>query len=265
MDDYIKGNKAAWEEAFDRRDAKWGADIVSRVGREPYAFFEPEAAQRLAEYDLRGKTIAQFCCNNGRELLSLTATSGAKRGVGFDIAANMVDFANAQAGALRLPCTFVQTNLLEIGHEYDDMFDFALITIGALCWFKDLDVLFSVLSRCVRRGGTFFIHEQHPLTNMLASEGDEGYDKAHPAQCLFSYFEHEWKGEDGMSYITGKGYKSKTFTDYTHSLASIAGALTRNGFVITGFDEFQKDIGGNFTDLNDTGLPLSMLIQARKE
>lgn len=28
MDKYIEGNKAAWEEAFDNRDAAWGTDII---------------------------------------------------------------------------------------------------------------------------------------------------------------------------------------------------------------------------------------------
>ena len=34
MDDYIAGNKAAWEEAFDNRDASWGADITERIRKE---------------------------------------------------------------------------------------------------------------------------------------------------------------------------------------------------------------------------------------
>ena len=31
MDKYIEGNKEAWEEAFDNRDASWGADITDRI------------------------------------------------------------------------------------------------------------------------------------------------------------------------------------------------------------------------------------------
>ncbi|MCB7062323.1 hypothetical protein [Enterocloster citroniae] len=36
----------------------------------------------------KGKTISQFCCNNGRELFSLIQL-GAKDGVDFDIAENL--------------------------------------------------------------------------------------------------------------------------------------------------------------------------------
>ena len=42
MDKYIEGNKAAWEEAFDNRDASWGADITERIQKEDYPFFEKE-------------------------------------------------------------------------------------------------------------------------------------------------------------------------------------------------------------------------------
>ena len=44
MEKYIEGNKAAWEEAFDKRDASWGADITERVQKEDYPFFEKEKA-----------------------------------------------------------------------------------------------------------------------------------------------------------------------------------------------------------------------------
>ena len=34
MENYIEGNKAAWEEAFDNRDASWGTDITERIQKE---------------------------------------------------------------------------------------------------------------------------------------------------------------------------------------------------------------------------------------
>ena len=34
----IEGNKAAWEEAFENRDASWGADITDRIQKEEYPF-----------------------------------------------------------------------------------------------------------------------------------------------------------------------------------------------------------------------------------
>lgn len=57
MESYIKGNKEAWEEAFDLRDASWGMDIVEKVKNEKYAFFYPETIESLKKYDLKDKMI----------------------------------------------------------------------------------------------------------------------------------------------------------------------------------------------------------------
>lgn len=96
MKHYILENKAAWEE-----------DILQRVTVETYAFFNPDMVTALKQYDLKHKTIGQFCCNNGRELLSLVKSANAGKGIGFDIATNQVQFANEKAAALNLPCEFV--------------------------------------------------------------------------------------------------------------------------------------------------------------
>ena len=113
MDEYIKGNKEAWEEAFDNRSPEYGADIEKLLGENfcPYAYFDYGVADVLKKYDMRGKKIGQFCCNNGRELLSLVKTTGAESGIGFDIAENMVAFANEKAEKLSIPCRFIAKNM----------------------------------------------------------------------------------------------------------------------------------------------------------
>lgn len=265
MDSYIKGNKEAWEEAFDMRQPSWGADIVERVKNEDYAFFNGDMINTLRKYDFKDKVIGQFCCNNGRELLSLVKTTGARAGVGFDIAENMVSFANEKAEELKLPCTFVATNVLEIDESYTGMFDAVLITIGALCWLKDLKELFAVVSRCMKKGAVIIINEQHPFCNMIAQEGDEGYDATHPTDFVFSYFDHEWIGNGGMYYMTGKSYESKTFTDYTHPISDVIGSMCANGMVITGMGEYRYDISECFAYLDDKGFPLSFIVEGKKE
>lgn len=267
MENYIAGNKEAWEEAFDNRSASWGADVSDRL-REPkedYPFFEKEMIPFLKKTDSAGKVIGQFCCNNGRELLSFVRCGGAKLGIGFDIAENQIAFANGKAAELGIPCRFEAVNVYEIGDEYRETFDVVLITIGALCWFDDLDRFFAVVSRCMKPGAVLLIHEQHPCTNMIASESESEYDPAHPLDPRYSYFEHKWTGNDGMFYMTGRSYPSKTFTDFTHSLSEIMTGICRGGIVITGFWESDTDICGMFSHLERRGYPLSMIIEGRKE
>lgn len=265
MEEYISKNKEAWEEAFELRDATWGEDIVERVTSEAYAFFNKETIAILKKYDLKGKTIGQFCCNNGRELLSLVKTSEAAMGFGFDIAENQIRFANEKAKELGVPCEFIPANILEIDESYYNRFDMVLITIGALCWFKDLNAYFNVVSKCMKKGGIIVINEQHPMTNMIAASDEPEYDEAHPMNCVHSYFEHEWVGNEGMYYITGKSYQSKTFIDYSHPISEIIGSMCSNHIVITNMQEFDYDISGAFGNLDHKGFPLSLILEGRKE
>lgn len=264
MEQYIKGNKEAWEEAFDQRDASWGADITDRVREEDYPFFNDELKEVLKRLDTKGAVIGQFCCNNGRELLALVNSGKAEKGVGFDIAENQIAFANEKAKELNLPCEFVAANIYDIDDRYQEQFDIVLITIGALCWFDDLNRFFAIIAKCMKPGAQIVINEQHPCTNMLATQGDEEYDPEHKKECHFSYFEHEWTGNGGMWYMTQKSYHSKTFTDYTHSMSEIMTGMCNNGIVITGLQEFDHDISGGFADIDHSAYPLSMIIEGKK-
>ena len=264
MDKYIEGNKAAWEEAFDNRNASWGSDITERVRKEDFPFFTEDMKNVLKHTDTEGAVVGQFCCNNGRELLSLVKSGNARKGVGFDIAENQVAFANEKAKELQLPCVFEAVNIYDIGDRYREQFDVVIITIGALCWFDDLNRFFAIIAKCMKPGAAILINEQHPCTNMLATEGDELYDPEHSTECRYSYFEHVWTGNEGMYYITQKSYRSKTFTDYTHPMSEIISGMCGNGIVVTGLQEFDYDISGGFAALDHSGYPLSMIIRGRK-
>ena len=264
MDRYIEGNKAAWEEAFENRDASWGADITGRIQTEDYPFFNEETISVLKKLPTKGAVIGQFCCNNGRELLSLVKSGKAGKGIGFDIAENQVAFANEKARELQLPCVFEAVNIYDIDDRYTGQLDVALITIGALCWFDDLNRFFAVVAKCMKPGAVIVINEQHPFTNMVATEGEEPYDPEHPTACHYSYFSHEWTGNEGMYYMTQKRYHSKTFTDFTHPMSEIVSGMCGNGIVVTGLQEFDYDISGGFSSIDHSGFPLSMILQGRK-
>ena len=260
---YIRTNKDAWEEAFEHRTSEWGVDIVTRLKNEKHPFLFNEVVTEVEQLDLIGKTIGQFCCNNGRELLSLMQF-GAKEGIGFDLADNQVKFANKIACTLKWNCTFIATDVLEIDEEYYDKFDFLFISSGSLCWFKDLFHFFEKVSKCVKKNGIVLISEMHPVTNMLASPGEKNFDRNVPGNIVNSYFEKTWIENDGMYYMTHKKYKSKTFTSYTHSLSAILSAAFLYGYQISKFAEFEQDLsGGQFSLIENRGIPLSFILELK--
>ncbi len=266
MDDpenYIQSNKDAWEEAFERRSPEWGSDIVQRIKTEKLPFIGKELAAEVEEFGVAGKSIGQFCCNNGRELLSIVAQE-AREGIGFDIAENQARFANKMAAALKLPCTFVATDILAIEASYEDRFDLVVITIGALTWFEDLSPFFHKVARCTRKDGVVLIHEQHPVTDMLAIPGEPNYDEGEPAKLVNSYFKNTWVENNGMPYITGKEYASKTFTSYTHPLSAILTAALESGLQVCKFLEFDRALSDDLAAVENKGIPLSYLLKLKK-
>jgi SAM-dependent methyltransferase len=261
---YVESNKEAWEEAFEHRSEEWCEDISLRLQNEPYPFLEKDLIEELHEFDFTDKTIGQFCCNNGRELLTIMKF-GAKQGIGFDIAENMIAWANDTAQKTRSNCSFVATNILNIDEKYYNSFDFIFVTIGALTWFHDLNLFFEKVSCCLKTGGTLIINEMHPVTSMLAIAGEENYDEGNPNKLVNSYFKQEpWEENNGMGYMCENQYESKTFYSYSHTLSAIVNALSSNRIVLSKLREFQYDISGSFGNLDNLGIPLSYILIAKR-
>lgn len=260
---YIQGNKAAWEEAFEHKHPGWGEENHQRLLRETLPFFCPDVAAELRTMDLRGKTVAQFCCNNGRELLSLMGL-GPKSGMGFDIAENIIAQARETAEKAGISnCHFTACSILDIPKEFQNTFDLIFFTIGAITWFEDLMPLFQKVSDCLKAGGTLLVHEAHPIMNMLPLPGEEGFDESHLDKILYSYFKTEpWVESEGMGYMSVQ-YPSKTFISFSHTLSAIINGISDSGMRVTKFNEYDYDIG--LSDAYDgKGFPLSYLLVAKK-
>lgn len=261
---YIDLNKEAWEEAFDQRKETWGQEVASRLLNEEFPYLEKELVLELSKFDFKEKTVGQFCCNNGRELLSMMKF-GAYAGVGFDIAQNMVDEANALAERTSLNCSFVQTNILDIPSQYHETFDYLLIAIGVLTWFDDLDAFFNKASKCLKPNGKLIIHEIHPITGMIATSSEPSFNKDYPMNIVHSYFRNEpWIENSGVQYMNDDVVQSKTFVSYSHSFGSIISNICVNHFTVLRLVEFDKDVSSQFVHISKQGIPLSYILVAEK-
>ncbi|MCL2557967.1 MAG: class I SAM-dependent methyltransferase [Treponema sp.] len=260
---YIDENKAAWEEAFDNRRPGWGENNHLRLKAEKFALFDDDMKRTLEGMDLRGKTLAQFCCNNGRELLSLM-DSGASAGVGFDIAENIIAQARETAGKAGITnCEFVACNILDIPESYYGRFDLILFTVGSISWFEDLALLFAKTASCLKAGGVVLINHFHPMMAMLPKPWDSTYDPKDLRRVAYSYFNRDpWVENRGRDYMSGE-YASKTFTDFPQTMSDVINALGACGLKTFRLDEHDYDVG--MTDAYDgKGFPLSFTLIAEK-
>ena len=231
---------------------------VEKVLKQDFAFLNKDVIKELKLIGLDNKNVAQFCCNNGRELLSIV-NSGAKSGTGFDIAKNFIKEANHLAKVANLNCQFICTNIYDIDNKFTKSFDLLFISIGSLCWFKDLNIFFEKASMVLKNNGTLLINDNHPFTNLLAMQGDQEYDKNNPEKFAFSYFKMDpWIENNGMDYIGNTTYRSKTFYSYSHTLSEIINSIIKHNMIIVKIYEFDYSLYG-FKDLNKRKIPLSYL------
>lgn len=261
--DYINSNKQAWEDAFDNRRPGWGENHLEKLINQTLPFFNQDVIVELKKVGFDGKTIAQFCCNNGRELLSAMQLNP-KYGIGFDIAENFIEQATQMAAKIGRPnCEFIACNILDIDEKYHGKFDFIFFTVGAITWFEDLELLFSKVYKCLSPQGKLLINDYHPFMNMLPTPGEGAYDPKHLNRVVYPYFKKEpWVENKGMNYITPE-YHSKTFMSFPHTLSDIINAVIHEGMSIQKLSEYDYDVG--LSDVyNNKGFPLSFILVSEK-
>lgn len=254
-------NRTAWEEAAPIHRQQNQAQLIEEFGAPGYSCLDEIETRQLHALGVAGKDVAQICCNNGREILSVK-NMGAARCVGFDGSESFVAQGRelAQAGGLNVE--FVCTDVYEIDKQYRLSFDLVTITIGVLGWMPDLDGFFAVVAGLVKSGGTLFMYEQHPILDMIEPAAAEA-----PIVWEQSYFSKEpYVETDGLDYFSGDTYEASPATSFSHTMAEIIMAAINNGLAVERFEEFPHHISNTWWNVEKSGmgLPMSYTLVFRK-
>jgi SAM-dependent methyltransferase len=160
-DDYTAANRAAWDASapYHEEGAEF-AGLLEGFAKPGFSCLDAELTERLEALGVAGKDVAQLCCNNGREILSVK-NLGAGRSVGFDQSGAFLAQARRLAAAGGLDCDFVEGDVYEIPAEFDGAFDMVLITIGVFGWMPDLRAFFDVVARLLRPGGALLVYPHY--------------------------------------------------------------------------------------------------------
>jgi SAM-dependent methyltransferase len=250
---FTTANLAAWEEVAPIHGRQNQMRLIEEIRKPGFSCLDRFALNRLETLDVTGKDVAQICCNNGLELLSVK-NLGAARCVGFDGAQGFVDQGRQLANEGGLDVEFVCTDVYEMDDRYKLNFDLVTITIGVLSWMPDIQRLFSVIAGLIKPGGALFIYEQHPILEMIYPG-----DADAPVAWELSYFNKEpYVETDGLDYYGGRKYEAKPATSFSHTLSEIIMAGIDNGLSVEHFEEFPHHISNTWWNVEHSGIGLPM-------
>ncbi|MCD6162378.1 MAG: class I SAM-dependent methyltransferase [candidate division Zixibacteria bacterium] len=259
-------NREAWNEVTPIHQKARKVNLKEKFKVEGFSILDKYETEKLVDIPIKGKHVAQLCCNNGSETLSLI-NLGADSGVGFDISDEAIKEALELAEISGLNCDFIRTDVYDIGEEYYNQFDFIYITIGALTWLPDLNIFFSIVSKMLKDSGKIMIYDSHPITDIFLYENEEGFDSDNPLKIVNSYFRTEpWIDNDGIDYIGKTRYKSETTYSFTYRLSDVFNAVIRNGIVIEEFYENPHHLSPEHAPLEKGHkIPLSYILIGQKQ
>jgi SAM-dependent methyltransferase len=264
--DYAERNREAWNQATLVHQQQRAVDLEEAVQSATFSTLDAIERAVFDSITVDGKAVAQLCCNNGRELISVLKL-GAQRGVGFDIADEAIKEAQRLGSLANVNCDFVRTNVYDIDEGYSNQFDIVYITIGALCWMDDLSRFFLIASRLLKKGGHVFLYDTHPfVNNMFPLPGEEAHDPDNELKLAYSYFRLEpFVDTNGLDYVGNTMYESKPTYSFAHTLSTIFAGLLENGLMIREFKEFPHDRSTSFKLLEKYQLlPMCFTLLAQK-
>jgi ubiquinone/menaquinone biosynthesis C-methylase UbiE len=263
--DFTEANREAWNETAPLHAVQNLESLLENFRVPGYScLHKPLEVERLQALKLEGKAVAQLCCNNGRELISVKNLFKAGRSVGFDISDEFIEQAQTLNAAANQDVEFVRVNVLEIPDTFTAQFDLVYITIGALGWLPDLSVFLKTISRLLKPGGNVLIYEMHPMLDMF--DGDEN-TKTNPLELKHSYFKTApYIETGGLDYYGGSSYESKTMYWFHYKISDLIGGLIANGLQITAFEEFDFDISNTFAHFDALKIkpPMCYILEAQK-
>jgi SAM-dependent methyltransferase len=247
---------------------------VDRFRRDP-ADVRIELWEREEVGDVTGKSLLHLQCHFGLDTLSWARMGAAVTGVDFSEPA--IAFARELAAEVGLGevSRFLVSNVYDAPETLpDETFDVVYTSRGVLCWMPDIVRWAEVVASFVKPGGSFYIHEAHP---MLWAVDDE---QRTPNDLHLAY--PYWSG-DVLTFPVEGSYADPTAEvdaewehGWNHSLGEIVTSLARAGLRIESLDEkdtvrwpvewlVPRDGGYGFPPEQVGTMPLMYSLRARKD
>ena len=267
---YFEANLKRWDEVVDIHAKSKFYDLEGfKSGKTSLLPIEVEELG-----DVSGKSLLHLQCHFGLDTLSM-ARLGAKV-TGIDFSEKAIMKAKELSKELKIPANFIQTNIYDIPKKISEQFDIVFTSYGVLCWLPDLEKWAEIIDLCLKPGGTFYIVESHPFTDMIDYEIKDNLILKYP---YTSKNGEPLKFEEDGTYTDaeeGTILENKTGYGWTHSFSYIINSLLSAGLQIEYVHEFPYGFFAKHPDMkkDEDGfwrfqtikqeIPLIFSIKARK-
>lgn len=222
-------NHDAWQKWVAPHVASAFYDVAGfKAGRDTLSHVEHQALP-----DVRDKTLLHLQCHFGMDTLSWARHGAMVTGV--DFSRNAIVAAQRLASDIKVPATFIESDVYQLRENLSGQFDIVFTGLGAIGWLDDIDEWARIVAHFVKPGGRFFIFEGHPFSYVFADE-----NKTPGWQVSHSYFDSaspETATERG-SYADPQGDHLSTTHYWLHELGRIISALGQAGLHITQLSEY---------------------------
>jgi hypothetical protein len=100
---------------------------------------------------------------SGHIILGREGSSGHRRG----LPGEAIGLAGSLASELGIDARFIEIDVYNLPSVVDERFNIVFTSYGARCWLPDLERWARVITAVLNEGGTFYMVEGHPLSEMF--------------------------------------------------------------------------------------------------
>ena len=227
-DNYFDINKATWNDKVKVHAKSDMYDLEAfKTGKSSLMSYELEALG-----DVFGKSLLHLQCHFGQDTLSWSRM-GAKC-TGIDLSDEGIKLAQNLNDELKLDAEFICCNVLDTSKYVKDTFDIVFTSYGVIGWLPDLKPWGKMIAERLKKGGTFFMAEFHPIVWMFDYLDHKPIMKYGYMQDEVIYEEYEGTYADETSKMLSKEY------GWNHGISEVVNALIEAGLHIEYLKEFDE-------------------------
>jgi SAM-dependent methyltransferase len=239
-DDFFEVNKATWNEKVKVHSKSDFYDLEAfKNGKSSLMPYELKALG-----DVSGKSLLHLQCHFGQDTLSWSRLGA--QCVGVDLSDEGVKLAKTLNDELQLDAQFVCCNVLETSKFVKETFDIVFTSYGTIGWLPDLKPWARMIAERLKKGGTFYIVEFHPIVWMFDYTDNTPVMKYGYNQNDVIYEEYQGTYADESSKMISKEFA------WNHGLGEVITALTESGLHIEYLKEHDESPYNVLPDLIKT-------------